>query len=262
MTIAITCPHCNFFKELPEDKVPAGVKWARCPQCGKRFALPTRGPASDSDRPVILKAPETIKARGPCAWENRAQSGSWKAIYETVKGVLFSPTDFFGKMTFQGGVKDPLMFGILIGSIGTMFGFFWNFLMMWGSILSLGEGRIDPFTLGVIFILLMVFSPLLITITILVTSAIMHLLLIIMGAGKHRFEATLRVVSYSQAAQIWGVVPFVGGIVGNLWFLIVQIIGLREIHETSYWSIFVALLIPFVFILILLVVVIIFFFAV
>ena len=262
MTIAITCPHCNFFKELPEDKVPAGVKWARCPQCGDRFPLPTRGPASDPDRSAGLKPPETIKARGTCAWENRGQSGSWKAIYETVKGVLFSPTDFFGKMTFQGGAKDPLIFGIMIGSIGTMFGFFWSFLMMWGSILSLGEGRIDPSLMGVIFILLMVFSPLLITITILLTSAIMHLLLLITGAGKHRFEATLRVVSYSQATQIWGVVPIVGGIVGNLWFLIVQIIGLREIHETSYWRIFVALLIPFAFILILLVVGIIFFFAV
>ncbi|MBW2206167.1 MAG: zinc-ribbon domain-containing protein [Deltaproteobacteria bacterium] len=262
MTIAITCPHCNFFKELPEDKVPAGVKWARCPQCGKRFALPTRGPASDPDRSVILKAPETIKARGTCAWENRAQSGSWKAIYETVKGVLFSPTDLFGKMTFQGGAKDPLMFGILLGSLGAMFGSFWFILMLWGRILSLAEGRIDPFTMGVGFILLMVFLPLYITIKIFITSGIMHLLLIITGAGKHRFEATLRVISYSQATQIWEVVPFVGGIVGNLWFLVVQIIGLREIHETSYWRIFVALLIPFVFILILLVAVIIFFVAV
>ena len=141
------------------------------------------------------------------------------------------------------------MFGIMLGSIGTMFGFFWNFLMMWGSISSLGEGRINPSLMGFIFILLMVLSPLLITITILVTSAIMHLLLLITGAGKHGFEATLRVVSYSQATQIWGVIPFVGGIVGNLWFLIVQIIGLREIHDTTYWRIFVALIIPFVLIM-------------
>lgn len=262
MTIAITCPHCNFFKELPEDKVPAGVKWARCPQCGNRFALPTRGPASLHDRPAIPKKPETNRVRGTCAWENRGQLGSWTAIYETVKGVLFSPADLFGKMAFQGGAKDPLMFGILIGSIGAMFGSFWFILAMWGRILSMGEGRIDPFTMGVGFIVLMVFLPLYITIKIFITSAITHLLLIITGAGKNRFEATLRVVSYSQATQIWGVVPFAGDIVGNLWFLVVQIIGLREMHETSYWRIFVALLIPFALILILLVAVIIFFVAV
>jgi hypothetical protein len=176
-----------------------------------------------------------------------------------MKGVMFAPTDLFGKMRFQGGLKDPLLFGILLGSIGTMFGSFWNFLMMWGGLRTIGEGRIDPSVMGVIFIVFLMFSPLLITITIFVTSAIMHFLLLVTGAGKHRFEATLRVVSYAQATQIWGIIPFVGGLVGNLWFLIVQIIGLREIHETSYWRVFIALIIPFALILILVLFFVIFF---
>lgn len=259
MTVEITCPHCNFYKALPEDRVPVGVKWARCPQCGKRFALPARGPVSGPEKAIASKTPEDPAGRRPCAWENRAQLGSWKALYDTTKGVMFSPTDLFGKMMVQGGAKDPLMFGILLGSIGTMFGFFWNFLLMWGSLRSIGEGRIDPSAMGFIFIALMVFSPLLITLTILITSAIMHILLLITGAGKNRFEATLRVVSYSQATQIWGVVPFVGGLVGNLWFLIVQIIGLREIHETSYWRIFAALIIPFALMMILVIILVIYF---
>lgn len=245
MSIAITCPNCGFSKEVPEDKVPAAVKWARCPQCSSRFMLPSRNP---------VPGPEgEHTARGPCAWEKRAQLGSWTAIYETLKGVLFSPGDLFGRMTFQGGARDPLLFGILIGSVGRMFGFFWDFLLMWGGIRTIGQGRIDQFTTGFIFILLMVFSPLLITVSILLTSGIMHLLLLITGAGRHRFEATMRVVSYAQATQIWGVVPFVGGMVAGVWFLVVQIIGLREIHETDYWRIFVAFLIPFVLVLVLIV---------
>ena len=246
MAIEIICPHCQFSKAVPEDKIPAAARWAKCPQCKNRITLPVRGAAPDTEIPPLSERPT---GRGPCAWEKRAERGSWQAIYESVKGVLFSPTDFFGKMTFQGGVKDPLLFGIMIGSVGTMFGFFWNFLMMWGSIRSLGEGRVDPSLMGALFILLMVCSPLLVFITILFTSSLMHLLLLITGGGRHGFEATLRAVSYAQATQVWGMIPFVGGLLGNLWLLVVQIIGLREIHDTSYWRIVVALMIPFVLIL-------------
>lgn len=245
MSIVITCPNCGFSKEMPEDKVPAGVKWARCPQCGDRFGLPPRAPA-----PGLEEEPA---ARGPCAWENRAELGSWTAIYETMRGVLFSPGEFFGKMHFQAGAGDPLLFGILIGSIGSMFGFFWDFLLVWGGIRSFGQGRIDQSTMGIIFIILMVLSPLLITLTILVTGGITHLLLLITGAGRNRFEATMRVVSYGHATKIWGAVPVMGGMVANLWYLVVQVIGLREIHETDYWRILAAFLIPFVLILVLIV---------
>jgi len=194
------------------------------------------------------------------------------AIYETVKGVLFSPGEFFGKMGFEAGARDPLLFGILTGSIGSMFESFWSFLFwlligktggIWGvfwPFLSMSEGQIDRFTTGLLFVLQMVFSPLLIALTILITSGITHVLLLMTGAGKHRFEATLRVVSYAQATQIWGVVPIVGGIVANLWFLVVQVIGLREIHETTYWRIIAAFLIPFVLVFAVIVVVMIFFF--
>lgn len=55
-------------------------------------------------------------------------------------------------------------------------------------------------------------------------------------------------VSYSQAAQIWGLIPFIGGSIGWIWQLVVQIIGLREMHETSYSRVIIAFLIPVVFI--------------
>ncbi|OPX37866.1 MAG: hypothetical protein B1H13_12185 [Desulfobacteraceae bacterium 4484_190.3] len=62
--------------------------------------------------------------------------------------------------------------------------------------------------------------------------------------ANNGFEATFRVVSYSQAAQIVGVIPFLGGWIGGVWQLIVQIIGLREIHETSYLRVILAFVIP------------------
>jgi hypothetical protein len=75
-------------------------------------------------------------------------------------------------------------------------------------------------------------------------SGILHLLLLIVGGGKNRFEATFRVVSYSQATQAWVLIPFIGGWIGGIWQLVVQTIGLREIHETSYFRLIIAFLIP------------------
>jgi hypothetical protein len=60
------------------------------------------------------------------------------------------------------------------------------------------------------------------------------------------FEATFRVVAYSQAAQVLGIIPFVGGWIGWIWQLIIQIIGFREIHETSYLRVILAFVIPLV----------------
>ena len=108
----------------------------------------------------------------------------------------------------------------------------------------MADGVISQFTMNLIFIGLMVISPLFVTMIIFSTSGILHLLLLIVGGGKNGFEATFRVVSYSQATQVLGMMPFIGGLIGGFWLLIVQIIGLREIHETSYLRVFVALLIP------------------
>jgi hypothetical protein len=69
-------------------------------------------------------------------------------------------------------------------------------------------------------------------------------MLLILRGGKNGFGSTFRVVSYSQAAQLCGLVPFVGGFVGGIWQLIVMIVGLKEIQETSYFRVIMAFLIP------------------
>jgi hypothetical protein len=78
-------------------------------------------------------------------------------------------------------------------------------------------------------------------------SAILHLLLLMVRGGKNGFEATFRVVAYSQAAQVWELIPIVGSWIGGVWQLIVQVVGLREIHGVSYLRIILAFLLPVAF---------------
>ena len=253
MTVKISCPSCDFSKEIPEEEVPFDARWATCPRCKHRFELSLPKSGFDFEQDGRGTKTGTQIGRKATAWENRSELGLWQGIYRTFKSVLFSPGNFFSTITFKGGKKDPLAFGLLLGSIGTMFGLFWYFLMTSGGLMAYGDELIGQFTMSLVFLGVMIISPLFVTMIIFLTSGIMHLFLLIVGAGRNGFEATFRVMAYSQAVQIFGLIPFIGGIIGGLWLLIVQVVGLREIHETSYFRVIIAILIPLTLILLLVV---------
>jgi hypothetical protein len=256
MTVDLTCPYCRFTKKVPKNKIPAGVKWATCPSCRQRFEIPAFDP--ETPRPVIHKIePKTAfeepgektekesKRRG-APWENRSELGLWQAIYQTFKVVLFSPKTLFSSLTFEGGFWEPLAFAILVGSIVTMFSLFFLLLVQSAWMLSFGPPILGQFTIGLVFLFTIAIVPVFWAVMVFASSGILHLFLLIVGAGENGYEATFRVISYSQATQVWGLIPIIGGFIGSIWLVVVQIIGLREIHETSYLRIIIAVLMPLI----------------
>ncbi len=243
VSVDIICPNCNFSKNIPKEKIPAGARWTTCPQCKHRFEFPLTGPVFDFEKEGEGAGGVQV-GREMTPWENRSELGIWQGIYQTFKAVLFSPEMLFRTMSFKGGIKEPLAFGLLLGSIGAMLGLFWHFLMMSGSLLEMVQELIGQFNIALVFSGLLIFSPLFVIIILFVTSGILHLSLLLVRGGKNGFEATFRVISYSQAIQVLGLIPFIGGLIGGLWVLVVQVIGIREIHETSYLRVIIAFLIP------------------
>ncbi len=257
MNVELICPFCHFSKNVPREKIPAHAKWATCPKCGQRFKVFLKERAIDANKKGTGMAPESQGAelepekevrRTGAPWENRNELGFWQGIFKTLKAVLFSPEKLFKQLTCKDGIKEPLAFALLVGSIGRMFGFFWQFLLLSGTLLSTGKFFFGQSSAGFIFLIVMVFIPVFVIISLFIYSGIFHVLLRIVGAGKNGFEATFRVLSYAQAAQVWVLIPFVGTWIGGIWQLVVQIIGLREIHETSYLRVIIAFLIPVAFI--------------
>ena len=253
MTTEIVCPFCHFSRKIPKKKIPVSAKWAICPRCNQKFEI---SPLDKETRPFVEekglnKGPheagqesgeEPIRNGAP--WENRSETGFAKGTYRTFKEVLFSPTTFFRGLTFKNGIREPLAFGLLIGAVGKMFGIFWTVLMMSGGLFPFGDAILGHLTVGLIFLVMVVAIPVCVTLSMFIYSGILHLLLLIVGGGKNRFEATFRVVAYSQAAQALDLIPVVGSWIGGIWQLIVQVIGLREMHNISYLRVFMAFLLP------------------
>ncbi|MBW1901450.1 MAG: YIP1 family protein [Deltaproteobacteria bacterium] len=253
MTVALTCPYCSFSKKVPKEKIPTGARWATCPRCQRRFKITSSMEGADfiigetqpeSQQQGSSAESEKKSLRKGAPWEHRAELGLWQAIYQTVKEVLFSPDKLFSTLHYNGGIGEPLAFGLLTGSIGAMFSVFWQFLMLSGGLLFIGDAITGQFTVGLIFLVLIVFVPIAVIIGMFASSAICHLFLFLLKGANNGFEATFSVISYSQSAQLWGFIPFVGGWVSFIWQLIVLIVGLREIHETSYLKVIFAFLIP------------------
>ena len=236
--VQIVCPHCSFSKSVPEEKIPPGAKTAVCPRCRKRFEIPASGRGGRT-------APKGDGTRSPSPWERRSELGLVRSLSESVKGILFSPTQFFRKAAVDGGIKEPLAFAILAGSLGMMSEIFWQGLIGAGELPSLSGGAFGELTWGPVFMGIMVLCPLFVTIFLCVTSLVLHLLLVIVRGGKNGFEATFRAVSYSQATQLWAVIPFVGSLLAVMWFVVVQVVSLKEMHGVSYTRVVLAMLLPF-----------------
>jgi len=172
--------------------------------------------------------------------------GLWASIFATIKAVVFSPETFFHSLGRGGGIHEPFAFGLLLGSASAMFGLFWKFLVLSGGLMAVDLPLIGHRTAWFVFLVLLVLAPVFVAASMFIFAFTLHLMLRLMGAGGNGFEASFRVIAYGQATQIWAMIPFLGGWVGFIWQFIVQVIGLKEIHRTSYLRVIAAFLIPLV----------------
>lgn len=213
------CSSCN--RNLPEQP-----ELTFCPYCGGKII------------------PETPKS---CPWEERERLGLFTSLTSTLKESLMRPSEFYRKMPVSGGLGSPLIYAMIWGTLGIMFGLIWQILF--GSIIEMMvqtpgmRGKFGPGYLLVLAIL----SPILVIIGIFIGSGILHLCLMIVSGNKKGFEATFRVVSYANGAQILSVIPFCGGFIGAIWMIVIEIIGLKEAHGISGGKAALAVFLPIIF---------------
>jgi hypothetical protein len=229
-----------------------GAAGQPCPQCGSLTvtASPTqdRGVVGTDVSPPPEEPPP--EADGP-AWERQRSLG---ALLETIKGVLIEPSETFRNASRTAGIGPALGFGLLLGVIGSYIALFWDYFTR--AAFSGGAdfaeflppeyaemiGAAGPME----WILRIVLAPLMILVGLFLWAAIVHLLLLLFGGAVHGFEASFRTIAYAGGSTaLFQAVPFCGGIVGMVWGLVAQIVGLKEIHGISAGKAAAAVLLPF-----------------
>ncbi|RLF39789.1 MAG: hypothetical protein DRN21_03125 [Thermoplasmata archaeon] len=164
-------------------------------------------------------------------------------FFEKIRGLMMRPMETFQKMredtlgeALRYWIVLVVIFSLLYAAvypfyIATMFSSFEGMeggpdledIPIWGTLFA---GEVSIIMVLIIFILLVVFS----FIGLFISGAWLHLWVRLMG-GKRRYAQTVKAVAYAQTPSLlFGWIPFVGFIFG-IWSLVLEVFGIREMHE-------------------------------
>ncbi|MDP6439104.1 MAG: Yip1 family protein [Candidatus Brocadiia bacterium] len=208
-------------------------------------------PPTQPPGPMRENAPYSIP------WQNRdAYPSALRAMWETIKVVLFEPSRAFWNVQVQGALPRALVFVLILGSVGGIIAQVYNAAFQIGSqkmLFSLmGQAPPDMPGAEIAAVVGLVIGTILVPVAVVigsfVASGVFHLMLMMLGANKNGFEATYCVVAYAQGATaLLQVVPVMGGIVALVWQIVVCIIGLSYVHKITSGQAVAAVLVPMAF---------------
>ena len=222
----VTCPQCGL--EQPETN--------ECKRCGIIFSKYIQ--YEDMARSFESQVRE-ISSEELSPWEGR--EGFVGAFFKTIQEVLFSPNKFFRKAAIGKGYWSPFIFAMISGIIGAGVGMLWQWLFFSGVVPSQIHSLI-PY--GFFLSIVVISIPFMIAFSIWIVSGVIHLCLMIVRGNRKGFETSFRAISYSYSAQLFNIVPFIGNLIGFIYFFILIILGVREGHGITTGRAVLAVLLP------------------
>src|SRR5947209_7110435 len=215
------------------------------------------GPAASAPPPqqaptapamIAPTAGSTSAPRSGLPWDERHSKGLFYAFSETLQMVLTKPGAAFTAMRREGGLGEPLLYGMIGGSFGFIVYFIYNLAF---QSLGMFANRNNPFThligAGIGGIFLIVCAPLFVLIGIFIGSAILHVCLLLVGGARQSFETTFRVVCFAGGSvNPLLVIPFCGGLIVGIWKIVLYCIGLARAHETDTGRAVLAVFLPLI----------------
>lgn len=208
-----TCPRCN-------SEVEEGV--AVCPTCGFNMSEGSLPGGGGGDNP----------------WEQRSEVGFARALMDTVKMVITNPVEFYGTLKKDGDWGSPIIYAIIVGWIGAILSFVWQFLFQSMMTLPIGgkAGVGSMMASGGMMLIFVVLFPIFLLIGMFIWAGLLHLAGMILGDAEQGFEVTFKVVAYTTTTNLANIIPMCGGVLGGIWALILTMIGLKQAHRTEPWK--------------------------
>jgi hypothetical protein len=182
-------------------------------------------------------------------WEHRAQLGFAKAWFDTVSLIITKPSDAFTMMRPEGGLIDPLLFGLIGGCAGGIVSLVFQGLFQSIPGFSARNDAMDFFGIGLwaIIAIYAVLMPLMVTLGLFLGGGILHLCLMMVGGANRSFETTFRVACFTAgAANLFSMIPICGGIIALVYYIVLYCIGLSRAHQTTTGKALLAIFLPMI----------------
>ncbi|MBU0706682.1 YIP1 family protein [Patescibacteria group bacterium] len=181
-------------------------------------------------------------------WEGK--QGSWpNRFYATLKNSLLHPTAFFSEIAKGDNFASPILYALVNSAILIFVSALFSYAVKFHLLPTVGMKLTSPsvasgFFAGPGALAIAIFIIPFVVVGYFITAALFHMGLYIVGGVKQSFIATFRVVCYSTGAQLFAIIPFLGGIVAGIWMLVLHMIGLKIVHETDFLRAAFAVLLP------------------
>jgi hypothetical protein len=261
------CPRCASIFNTDRS----GLQF--CPNCGQQVDVPPfPGSSPESSAagwggPTGPGGPGSMgpgpAVREDTPWERRATVGFFTGLFETWKRTIFSPQHFWPSVKPGGSWIDALLYAWIMFTLGRLisaplgrlgFGRFGyeqvqQVLEQMQQLPPESREMIRQFVTGTTGVAQLVASVILYPLGIIIGAAILHLCCLLFGAAKSGYYATFRVVGYAAATTvISGTVPCLG-FLAFLYGLILMVLGIASVQETTLGKAAGAVLLPFVLLL-------------
>jgi len=244
---------------FPEEDVREGLRTGRFAptDIGWREGMATWQPLSQfpefaaaavaAPPPQIGAIPtsETAAARSGLPWEHRQERGFFNAFIETLVMVLTKPGTAFSIMRTEGGFGEPLIYAIIGGAIGVIVWFAFSLCLHAVGFMGTGREAWGPVLGMTVSGMFLLWRLLAVAVVPFIFSALVHLSLMLLGGAKKTFEATFRVIAFSQGSTMpLQLVPCCGGLIALVWYLVANCVGVARVHEIDTGKATLAVFLP------------------
>ena len=185
----------------------------------------------------------------PIPWERLDAYGFLPGLFLTLRLILARPVEFFSAMPPGRPKGKALVFNLLISEFLLVIDFMWS---LFGLRAKLGDpGHADAMGLfastpSVAFLVALLLVPLALSVGIYLDAWLTYLLLLLFRSARKGFNETFRVLCYSAAPTVLSAVPVAGQILSPVilvWYMALQAIGLKKVHEGAYTQVLAAIFI-------------------
>lgn len=215
-------------------------------------APPTQTPATPTS-PGSAPTAASAAPRSGLPWERRDTLGFANGFIQTVTLILTRPTEAFTAMRTEGGLADPLLFGVIGGSIGVII---WTLVSVLIHSLGLAAALSQQNSLdslfgasvgGAMLFVRLIMTPIFIAVGLFIWAGLVHVFLMMVGGANKTFETTFRALSFAYGAtSLLAIIPCCGWAIAGVWGLVADCIGISRSHETDIGRAVMGVILPVV----------------